>query len=371
MAKIKEPTITLDTEQIVEAMRLCLSAGLVPHLQSSPGMGKSSVVDRFCEAIQAQEYGFRIADKNPEDLSVPYIDIANGVSRSYPNSGLPRGDGRSVLFIDELKQAAQQATLNVMTQLILDRRLGQDYVLPAECGIITASNLDTDGAGTLRMPTHLRNRLIHLYPRSSFERWAVWASGSTLDKPAILHCRLGARMPMAMPPLLVGFLQTRPGLLNCTGGEDDGWKSCYAFNTERSWEFVGRLLAEAEHLLAPDEILKACVAGAVGVGPMLELWGFRDIVKHMPDVKAILSGQPYAPITDPQIKWVMTCAIGPLITKGNCSNAIACLKQMGGEYCALALKLLKGRLGGKASSLTDLGKPYQEFVAWMAAEHLI
>jgi hypothetical protein len=333
-------------------------------------MGKTSMVNRFWQMIDAKPYTFRLADKGPEDFALPYPDLSTGTTRSLPSSGLPMGEGRFGFFVDEIKQASQVATLNVATQLILERRL-QDYSLPPETAIIAASNLDSDMAGTLKMPTHLRNRMVHLYLRTSFEDWAIWASGSTLEAPAIHRIRIGAGKPMSMPALLVAFLQNRPELLNCTASGDDAWRSQYAFNTERSWEFVGRLLVESESTIVSDEVLKSCIAGCVGQGPCLELWGFREVASHMPDIKAILSGGYYPPVTDPQIKWVICCALGQMMTKQNCGNAIACLKTLGGEYCALAFKLLKGRLGNRPSALTDLGKPFQEWAAWLLSEKLI
>ena len=47
----------------------CFEAGLVPFIQSSPGMGKSSIVKSIAQEAQLQLIDHRLSTSAPEDLN--------------------------------------------------------------------------------------------------------------------------------------------------------------------------------------------------------------------------------------------------------------------------------------------------------------
>ena len=80
-------------------------------------------------------------------------------------------------------------------QLVLDRRLG-DYTMPDGWAIVAAGNRDSDRAATMRMPTPLRNRFVHLDFEVDIQEWSEWA------------------IQAAIRPEVIVFLRFRPELLS-------------------------------------------------------------------------------------------------------------------------------------------------------------
>jgi len=80
-------------------------------------------------------------------------------------------------------------------QLVLDRRLG-DYTMPDGWAIVAARNRDSDRAETMRMPTPLRNRFVHLDCEVDIQEWSEWA------------------IQAAIRPEVIAFLRFRPELLS-------------------------------------------------------------------------------------------------------------------------------------------------------------
>ena len=55
--------------QIKSFVEDCLFAGLVPYVQSSPGMGKSSIMKTVAENLNLKLIDHRLSTSAPEDLN--------------------------------------------------------------------------------------------------------------------------------------------------------------------------------------------------------------------------------------------------------------------------------------------------------------
>jgi hypothetical protein len=159
----------------------CIQAGLVPFLQSSPGMGKSSIMRQICDLFNLCLIDHRLSTSAPEDLSgLP--NFINGVASFVPFDIFPTEDtplpinprtGQPydgwMLFLDEANSATKLVQA-ACYKLVLDRMVGQKKIHP-RCVITMAGNLSTDRALVNILSTAMQSRVIHIEMVVDFREW--------------------------------------------------------------------------------------------------------------------------------------------------------------------------------------------------------
>lgn len=133
-------------------------------LWGSSGYGKSSTVKGFC-----QRQNYRLVDKrtvfiDPLEIQLPVKNETEQVVDLWPARWLHelcKSNEPTVLFLDELNRPNSLQTLNMLTQLLLDRELN-GIRLPENVLVIAAGNLDTEDTGVQELPDAVINRLTHL-----------------------------------------------------------------------------------------------------------------------------------------------------------------------------------------------------------------
>lgn len=133
-------------------------------LWGSSGYGKSSTVKGFC-----QRHSYRLVDKrtvfiDPLEIQLPVKNETEHVVDLWPARWLHelcKSNEPTVLFLDELNRPNSLQTLNMLTQLLLDRELN-GIRLPENVLVIAAGNLDTEDTGVQELPDAVINRLTHL-----------------------------------------------------------------------------------------------------------------------------------------------------------------------------------------------------------------
>ena len=194
----------------------------------------------------------RLSQLAPTDLrGLPVAE--DGRSTWYPPNFLPQ-DGKGILFLDEINMAPP-AMQGVAQQLILDRRIG-DYVVPEDWYVWAAGNRKIDRAAVFDMPSALANRFLHYEVEPDITAFKDWALRSGLHEE------------------IVGFLLFRPTLLHKYKPNQLAWPS------PRSWRMA-------------DVLHKAALSTAPAVGDAAagEFEAYCKIVKKIPDLDRILSGQ--------------------------------------------------------------------------------
>jgi hypothetical protein len=206
----------------------------------APGTGKSQCIRQVAEEEGIGFIDFRLGQIDAVDIrGIPYvIELPDG-SRAMsfaPTTMLPR-EGRGILFFDELPQAPTLVQ-NAASEILLDRRCGE-YRLPDGWIVIAAGNRKGDRAATLDMPSHIKNRLIHVELTHDARQWVQWARDNSIHSQVI------------------AFIENFPNLLYSF---DPKKTDITAYPTLRTWEFVSDIVYSS-----PDkESLKASVYGAVG-----------------------------------------------------------------------------------------------------------
>jgi hypothetical protein len=241
----------------------CLEAGLVPYVQSSPGMGKSSIMRSIADEYGLAMIDHRLSTSAPEDLSgLPTFD-AQGFARFTPfadlfplkDTAVPKGKNGWMLFLDEFN-AAPKSVAAAAYKLILDRMVGQHHLHP-NVVMTAAGNLSTDRAITNPLSTAMQSRLVHLEMEVSFEEWLY---------------------DVALP--------------------DHHEKT---FTCPRTWEFTNRLIKGKEVTDHSAPLL----AGTITSGVAVEFVQFTKVYNEMISLRDILAEPETCRLpSDTSLRWV-------------------------------------------------------------------
>ena len=162
---------------------------LVPMAWGDPGLGKSDIAEAVADELCWQMVYADLATRDPADLGgMPWV--ANGRTVRCRPDWLPT-EGSGILFLDELPQAGL-ANLNIAATLIREHRIGE-HRLPPTWMVTCAGNYQHNRAGTTTMPSHVRNRLLHLDINADANAWAKWASARSINPMLIAYNRYRAQ----------------------------------------------------------------------------------------------------------------------------------------------------------------------------------
>lgn len=233
-------------------------------LWGPPGVGKSQIVKELCAQLGIQFIDVRLSQLEPVDIRgipVPAGDRVKWVvSTMWPSEMQSRG----IVLFDELP-AADRALQVAAYELLLDRRLGDLYQLPAGWLVMGAGNRREDNAVSFPLSSALSNRLLHLEIAADIESWSAYA------------------ISKGFPSELVAFLRFKPEYLLANDDHNQrGWPS------PRSWERVAFLLKSELYLDEYSQQLM--ITGLIGESACTELLAFLQASKLRFDVPAMLRG---------------------------------------------------------------------------------
>lgn len=278
---------TMTPTQTQQAIIDCMEVGLVPLVRSSPGIGKSSLVQQIAKDYNLKLIDIRLSQCTPEDLQgLPFADPNTGKSAfrpfdMFPIEGdpLPEGYDGWVIFLDELPSASRSVQA-ASFKLVLDRMAGQ-HKLHENAYIVAAGNLETDAAIVNPISTPMQSRLVHIQMELNFKEWMKWAQGKQFD------------------PRILGFLEFQPDRLHTFKPDH----SDSTFACPRTWEFANRLVAGKSE----NEINLSLLAGTLSDGPAVDLMNFIGVYEKLPSMAQILRDPEGIQVpTDQGTRYAMT-----------------------------------------------------------------
>lgn len=263
-----------------------LSVGIVPFLQSSPALGKSSLIKQIAKEQNLQVIDLRLTELESSDINgLPYFE--NGKSTFLPfdtfplkNTPLPKGKKGWILLLDELPNALPSVQC-ASYKLILDRMVGQ-HQLHDKCYVVACGNLDTDNAMVNPMSTALISRFAHFYIKPDVTEWREWAINQNIDSR------------------ITAFLGFRPELL-------------YTFNalttepyaSPRTWEMLSKVITGETNV----ENLPF-ISSLLGTGVATEFISYLKIIDKIPNIKKILTKPDDVNVPEElSIQWATITAI--------------------------------------------------------------
>ncbi len=208
--------ISVDQEELMEVL-LNIAPVRPVFIWGAPGIGKSSIVEKFAEDLGLPCVSLLGSQLAPEDIiGIPRI---NGETSEFLPPKIIARKEPYVLFLDELNACSQEVQ-KAFYSLIYERRIGE-YHLPQGSIIIGAGNRSQDGAIVKTMSTALINRMFHVQMRVDAGKWIKWA------KSACLH------------PWVVDYITQRPDHLFSEPPKNEE-----TFSTPRSWHMLSDALTE-------------------------------------------------------------------------------------------------------------------------------
>lgn len=237
-----------------------MEAGLVPMLAGSPGIGKSDIVQSIADQYNLKLIDHRLSTSDPTDLS-GFPAIVEGRADYIPfdlfpvvGTEVPAGYDGWLLFLDEFNSAPMSVQAAAY-KLSLDRKVGQ-FDLHEKCAVVTAGNLESDGAIVNRLSTAMQSRLIHFELGVDTDEWLSWAYANDVDHR------------------VTSFINYAEHKLHMF----DPAHNDKTFPCPRTWYFMSRLI---KTIGAIDSTHLPALAGTVGEGTAREFLTYCDIEKDL------------------------------------------------------------------------------------------
>jgi len=260
--------VALTPSKLKKALMTVFQAGLVPYVQSSPGIGKSDIYRAMAQDANLHLIDLRLSQCSPEDLQgLPMRDGNKAVFAPFDffpleSDPIPEGKDGWFILLDELSSAPKSVQAAAY-KLILDREVGTNKLHPNVI-IAAAGNKLSDRAVVVAQSTALQSRLVHFDLVVSTDDWIDWAIKNNIDSR------------------IIGYIQYKPASLHMfTPDHQDRTFPC-----PRTWEFVSKMIQDKDDL---DQIDLACIAGAISQGPAIEFQKFAEIAHKVPKIKDILA----------------------------------------------------------------------------------
>lgn len=229
----------------------------------APGIGKSSIVEKFAESLGLPCVSLLGSQLAPEDIiGVP--QIVDGKSVFCPPRTIAR-DEPYCLFLDELNACSQEVQ-KAFYSLIHDRRVGE-YFLPEDSIVIGAGNRAQDNAIVKPMSSALINRMFHVELIASSRDWLDWAGENGIH------------------PYIIEYIGLRP---------DHLWKQPpkteEPFSTPRSWHILSDAIYSYGEQIT-DKQIETLAAGCLSPHHAVQFRAFTKQIRNRYALSKIISGE--------------------------------------------------------------------------------
>jgi len=327
-----ENMIEMPVSKLPSLLNVYRNTGENLFIWGPSGIGKSEVVRDWAEDVAAADGltffdvgGEDMPDENPASIygfidlravlldaldvkGGPYMDVEQDMTRFLKASILPqieRHGAQGLLFLDELPQAFPSVT-NGLSQLVYDRRIGDNYRLPPGWQIVAAGNRKADGAATQKLGSHMLNRFGHVEAKEDLDGFC-------------------SHLAKKNRSALVGaFLRSRPELLH------DMPRNGTVFPTPRGWFRVAEFLENVD-----DKELRFNLCGThVGMAGASELMSFCDMVSQLVTFEEIVRTPRVAAVPSmgsPQgvaASWAIVGMMSRRVDHDTMGNCIEYLRRM-------------------------------------------
>lgn len=279
-----------------------LKAGNVPFLTSSPGMGKSAMIQSIADEFGMLVIDHRMAGSAPEDLNgLPHFNKEGNAEFAafeglFPleDTPLPEGYNGWLLLLDEFPSAKKEV-LAASYKLILDKKVGQKKLHP-NVMIVLAGNKATDRAIVNPIGTALQSRVVHFEMELNFDEFVE-----------------DVMIPFGWDERLVAFLHANMGYLH----DFDPAHKNKTFCCPRTWDFVnGDLKNQGPGALPDSDALY--YSGHVTSGKAVEFVQFTQVYNQLVTIERVVKDPENAPVPmDNNLCWATVIYLANMTTEDN------------------------------------------------------
>jgi hypothetical protein len=299
----------------------CVLAGVVPFVQSSPGLGKSAIIRGIADEFNLKLIDHRLSTSAPEDLSgLPtFLDYEhNGFAGKkatfspfdlFPTEDVevPKGKDGWLLFLDEFNSATKSVQAAAY-KLILDRMVGQ-HKLHHCVAIVTAGNLTTDRAITNPLSTAMQSRVVHLEMELNHQHF--------LEDVVLGH---------GWDHRLYAFLSFKNSYIHDFRPDHNDKTFC----CPRTWEFMNRLLSINSDVNMNRAKL---FAGTITSGVAFEFVTFCQLYENLPKLEDIVKDPMGTSLSgDAATRFAITSSLMEKVTEKNFESITKYINRMTSEF---------------------------------------
>jgi hypothetical protein len=311
-------------------------------IESSPGIGKTSIVEQSAKELGVDCIILHAPLMQPEDYGFPVISAdRNDVKFIVPKNKFaidPNLHGKGGLLCFDDAGQSENYSQKIIANIVEARELHGNKILP-NWSIIMTGNREKDRAGSNKVLTHLGNRVTFLGLDVSIDDWTQWALGNGVKTE------------------IVAFIRFRPDLLNTFDPNNK------INATPRSWvKGVNAALGKIDPA-SEFEVF----SGDIGNGAASEFLAFLKICRELPDPDQIILDPDGAKVplnqdgTPNSSVIYATCgALNNRTTPANFGRVMQYIKRLPAEFSVLFVRDALARLPELAKS--------KDFIAWASSD---
>ena len=301
----------MNSKQLQKTLKKAIKARLPVLIKGAPGVGKSDIVAQVAKELKHNLVISHPVVSDPTDFKglpgivdgkaefLPFGELRNLIEAKKP----------TIAFLDDLGQAPAVVQAAAM-QLILARRVNGNKISD-KVVFIAATNRRQDRAGVTSILEPVKSRfatIVELDPTA--DEWIEWA------------------FEHDMPTEVIGFIHFRPGLLH----EGAATADIVNHPCPRTIAYAGKLIS-----IGIDDI--ETLAGAVGEGCAVELVGFIQVYKSLPNISAILTDPEKAIVpTEPAALYAVVSALIDAVTKDNAARVLKYGNRLPADFSVLLVR---------------------------------
>jgi hypothetical protein len=312
------PILEVTLAEVKELLKDAFRAHITPQLVSSPGVGKSAIIQEIADEWNLLLIDIRLTEYDPTELNgYPFIlnpkeewhkvraghvpmqtfPIEGDELPINPKTGKPYAGW--LILLDEFPSAAL-AVQAAAYKITLDRMVG-NHKLHKRCFVATAGNKATDKAIVNRLSTAQQSRMITLVVKVCHETWLNWAERANIDYR------------------VRSYIRWKPDQIH----DFDPNHADLTFPCPRTWHFVSRLaIANKWNEIAYSKL--PLLAGTVGHSAARMFYSFCEVFGRLPDIKDIINDPVNCSLPDEMS--VYHAAAGLVSHHINKSNAAPLIK---------------------------------------------
>lgn len=258
-------TVEIAIDKLAELLPLFYENKKPVMIWGMPGIGKSEIIEQFCQATNLELVVKMLSQTEPGDLlGLPsFVEINGQEFTTYKTPDwLPVDpDWKGIIFLDEIPEADDRLRAPAY-QLLKDRRLG-NYRLPPGGWVVGAGNTPDDGALYAEMSKALSDRFCHIYVTPSVEVTLNYAMKSNWH------------------PAVIAYLKYQPANLFPS---TEQMKAQLIAPSPRSWEYVSDFLKTG----ASVEKLLPIICGYLGEAVGMDFYYVMKWVEQVPPVTELM-----------------------------------------------------------------------------------
>lgn len=295
--------------------------------QGEPGIGKSSMLKVLAQQMPNHETAYidcTLLDLG--DFALPYTEMAGDikVTKFAPNARFKFHTGKPVIImLDEIGKA-MKAVKNVLLTLMLEHRIGDQY-LPKGSIVFGTTNLLSDGVGDM-LEAHARNRVALVTVRKpDADEWIEWAIGNNVAPEIIAWVR---QFPHAMQSYTDPSQKDNPYIFNPTRA------GMGAVVTPRSLEKASHIAKRRDKL--GDALTISLLTGTIGESAARDMQAFFTVVDKLPTWDQITTSPDTAKLPDDAVaRCILVFSAIARVEKDTLSKWMQYVKRMDTEWQAL------------------------------------